>query len=191
LIKDHGFVHISTGNLFRKAVSEKTPLGIKLHDIIAKGLLVSDDITNEVIKQEILKLKMENKSVVLDGYPRTINQAEFLDDIATVDLILYLDVDEKLAIKRISGRRLCPKCGKSYNIYFGPPKVEGICDLDGAKLIIRKDDNEQSVKQRFDIYENSTKQLLKYYEAHQHFHHLNANVSISQTIPEVEQLIKT
>jgi adenylate kinase len=162
-----------------------------LHDIIAKGLLVDDEITNEVIKQEMLKLISENKSVVLDGYPRTINQAKCLDSIANVDLILYLDVDEKLAIKRISGRRLCPQCGKTYNIYFGPPKVEGICDLDGSKLIVRKDDNEQSVRQRFDIYENSTKQLLKYYEAHRHFHHLNANEQMSQTIQEVEQLIKT
>jgi adenylate kinase len=191
LIKQHQFVHISTGDLFRKAVSQKTALGIKLQNIIAKGLLVSDDITNAVVQETVIKLINEHKNIVLDGYPRTIAQAQFLDTIAAVDLILYLDVDEKLAIKRISGRRLCPQCGRMYNIYFNPPKIADTCDIDGSKLMIRKDDNPTSVKQRFDIYKSVIQQLLAYYDTHQHFHKLDANLQISQTIREVEQLIKT
>jgi adenylate kinase len=184
-------VHISTGDLFRKAVSEKTALGVKLQNIITKGLLVNDDITNAVVQETITKLINDHKNIVLDGYPRTISQAQFLDTITTVDLILYLDVNESLAIKRISGRRLCPQCGKMYNIYFNPPKVADTCDIDGSKLMIRKDDNPTSVKQRFDIYKSVIKQLLAYYDTHQHFHKLDGNLQMSQTIHEVEQLIKT
>lgn len=160
-----GYIHLSTGDLFRKIMKSDSPLGKKINEVIQSGKLVSDDLTNELVKQELSSI--QNKNIVLDGYPRTVDQAKYLDSITKVDKAVLIDVNKDIIIKRISGRRMCPKCNSIYNIYFMPPKSENICDHDGTTLIQRKDDNIDSVTKRLEVYENQTKPLIDYYNHRQ------------------------
>ncbi len=160
-----GYIHLSTGDLFRKIMKSDSPLGKKINEVIQSGKLVSDDLTNELVKQELDSIK--NKNIVLDGYPRTVDQAKYLDSITKVDKAVLIDVNKDIIIKRISGRRMCPKCNSIYNIYFMPPKSENVCDHDGSTLIQRKDDNIDSVTKRLEVYENQTKPLIDYYNHRQ------------------------
>lgn len=157
-----GYVHLSTGDMFRKILKSGTELGNKINAIIQSGKLVSDDLTNELVKQELSNVHADK--IVLDGYPRTVEQAQFLDSIAKVDKVVLIDIANDVVIKRISGRRMCPKCNSIYNIYFNKPKVENKCDLDGETLITRKDDNEESVIKRLAVYDSQTKPLIDYYD---------------------------
>ncbi len=157
-----GYVHLSTGDMFRKILKSGTELGNKINAIIQSGKLVSDDLTNELVKQELSNVHADK--IVLDGYPRTVEQAQFLDSIAKVDKVVLIDIENDVVIKRISGRRMCPKCNSIYNIYFNQPKVENKCDLDGETLITRKDDNEESVIKRLAVYDSQTKPLIDYYD---------------------------
>ena len=160
-----GYIHLSTGDLFRKIMKSDSPLSKKINEVIQSGKLVSDDLTNELVKQELDSIK--NKNIVLDGYPRTVDQAKYLDSITKVDKAVLIDVNKDIIIKRISGRRMCPKCNSIYNIYFMPPKSENVCDHDGSTLIQRKDDNIDSVTKRLEVYENQTKPLIDYYNHRQ------------------------
>ncbi len=157
-----GYVHLSTGDMFRKILKSGTELGNKINAIIQSGKLVSDDLTNELVKQELSNVHADK--IVLDGYPRTVEQAQFLDSIAKVDKVVLIDIKNDVVIKRILGRRMCPKCNSIYNIYFNQPKVENKCDLDGETLITRKDDNEESVIKRLAVYDSQTKPLIDYYD---------------------------
>ncbi len=157
-----GYVHLSTGDMFRKILKSGTELGNKINAIIQSGKLVSDDLTNELVKQELSNVHADK--IVLDGYPRTVEQAQFLDSIAKVDKVVLIDIKNDVVIKRISGRRMCPKCNSIYNVYFNQPKVENKCDLDGETLITRKDDNEESVIKRLAVYDSQTKPLIDYYD---------------------------
>ncbi len=157
-----GYVHLSTGDMFRKILKSGTELGNKINAIIQSGKLVSDDLTNELVKQELSNVHADK--IVLDGYPRTVEQAQFLDSIAKVDKVVLIDIENDIVIKRISGRRMCPKCNSIYNVYFNQPKVENKCDLDGETLITRKDDNEESVIKRLAVYDSQTKPLIDYYD---------------------------
>lgn len=145
-----------------KILKSGTELGNKINAIIQSGKLVSDDLTNELVKQELSNVHADK--IVLDGYPRTVEQAQFLDSIAKVDKVVLIDIKNDVVIKRISGRRMCPKCNSIYNIYFNQPKVENKCDLDGETLITRKDDNEESVIKRLAVYDSQTKPLIDYYD---------------------------
>ncbi len=157
-----GYVHLSTGDMFRKILKSGTELGNKINAIIQSRKLVSDDLTNELVKQELSNVHADK--IVLDGYPRTVEQAQFLDSIAKVDKVVLIDIKNDVVIKRILGRRMCPKCNSIYNIYFNQPKVENKCDLDGETLITRKDDNEESVIKRLAVYDSQTKPLIDYYD---------------------------
>ncbi|MDE6476884.1 MAG: nucleoside monophosphate kinase [Mycoplasmoidaceae bacterium] len=160
-----GYIHLSTGDLFRKIMKSDSPLGKKINEIIQSGKLVSDDLTNELVKQELSSI--QNKNIVLDGYPRTVDQAKYLDSITKVDKAVLINVNNDIVIKRISGRRMCPKCNSIYNIYFMPPKSENVCDHDGTTLIQRKDDNIDSITKRLEVYEKQTKPLIDYYKHRQ------------------------
>lgn len=153
-----GIKHIVMGDLLRGEASKKTELGKKIKKILDRGGLVSDDMTNKIIQGEI----RGKKSFVLDGYPRTKSQAEFLSKITDIDYIIYLKVDDVVVMKRISGRRICSK-GHVFNINTMPPKIKGICDIDGLKLVQRRDDREEAIKRRLKIFHKQTAQLLEYY----------------------------
>lgn len=168
LKKHYRVPHISTGEIFREAIANKTPMGLIAKTYIDEGNLVPDDITNEIVKERIKKEDCKN-GFLLDGYPRTINQAEnFTKTLEELNIVLdaavNLDVDYDLVINRIVNRRVCPKCGKGYNLISLPPKKEGICDDCGTPLFTRQDDNEETIKSRLNVYDKQTKPLIAYYD---------------------------
>ncbi len=159
-----GYNHISTGDMLREAINSGSEIGKEVKNIIDKGELVSDDLIIKLVKDKLASL--EGKPFILDGFPRTLNQAKSLDELLTDDyIVIYLDLDESEAINRITGRLTC-NCGKSYNVNIDKlkPKVDGICDNCGSILIKRDDDNVESFKVRFKTFLDNTDSILKYYE---------------------------
>ena len=160
-------VHISTGDMFRDAIKAHTPLGDLAASYINKGDLVPDDVTIGLVKER-LSQKDCDAGFLLDGFPRTLPQAEALSKIAKeisreIDVVVNLDCDNDELVRRISGRRVCKNCGAPYHVVTMKPKVEGVCDLCGGPLYQRKDDNEESLKVRLGHYVSETKPLLDYY----------------------------
>ena len=160
--------HISTGDMFREAIAKKTPLGLQAQAIIARGDLVPDDVTCALVKERLSQDDCKD-GYLLDGFPRTIPQAEALQKMGIeigrpVTCVIDLEVPPQELIRRISGRRVCPKCGASYHVDTMKPKVDGICDRCGAELIQRKDDNAASFKTRLDNYYKQTQPLIDFYK---------------------------
>ena len=168
MAKDYNIPHISTGDMFREAMSSGSELGQKIKAIVDRGDLVSDELTCALVKERLSKPDCAN-GYLLDGFPRTIPQAQAWDKIAKeisreVNLVINISCPDEELIRRISTRRVCPKCGASYNVVSMKPKKEGICDVCGSALIQRKDDNEASLKIRLANYYKSTAPLLDYYK---------------------------
>jgi len=153
---------IATGDIFREMIKADTPLGRRVREYVEKGLLVPDDITLEVLKQSLAKIP-RSKGFILDGYPRTIWQAEALDKIAKIDAIIHLIVPEWIIVERLSSRRICQNCGAIYNLLFLKPKLDMICDNCGGPLYQRPDDKPEVVRKRIEVYEKQTQPLLGYY----------------------------
>lgn len=164
LSKHFDIAHISTGDLLRDEINQKTELGLKIIDIMNAGELVSDEIVAKLLSNRIKKDDCKN-GFILDGYPRNVEQAESLPSIVgDIDKVVLISVEDELIIERMVGRRGCPKCGQMYHVKYNPPKKEGICDECGAKLVIRKDDNEETVKNRLSVYHTSTSPIIDYYK---------------------------
>lgn len=160
--------HISTGDIFRKNISEKTPLGIEAKTYMDNGKLVPDEVTIGIVKDRLIEDDCKN-GFLLDGFPRTVKQAEALDSFLNdngqkIDTALLIDVPKEFILERMTGRRVCSKCGASYHIKFNPSKVEGKCDACDGTLIQRKDDTEATVKERLDVYDRQTQPLIQYYK---------------------------
>lgn len=160
--------HISTGDIFRANIKGNTPLGIKAKGFMDKGELVPDELTVEIVKDRLGNPDCA-KGFILDGFPRTIPQAEYLDKVLTemninLDAALLIDVKDEDIIERMSGRRVCTNCGATYNIVFNPTKVEGICDACKSPVIQRADDAAETVLNRLDTYHKQTQPLINYYE---------------------------
>ena len=163
-----GLTHISTGDMFREAIKQGTPLGKLAESYINAGNLVPDEVTIGLVKERLSQPDCAN-GYLLDGFPRTIPQAEALEELTKnisrpIETVINLDCDEQELIKRISGRRVCKVCGTPYHIVNVKPKVEGICDNCGGELIQRKDDNEEALKVRLQHYVQDTEPLLGFYE---------------------------
>ncbi|ABX31493.1 Nucleoside-triphosphate--adenylate kinase [Petrotoga mobilis SJ95] len=157
-------VHISTGDILRDAVSKGTELGKMAKAIMDRGELVSDEIMNSLVKERLEELD----SFILDGYPRTLDQAKFLDQATKelqkeIDAAVLIDVSEEEIVKRISNRRVCPNCGKVYNLITLQPKEDEKCDVCGTKLIQRDDDKEEVVRERYKVYKKNTEPVIEYY----------------------------
>lgn len=168
LIKEaYQIPHISTGDMFREAIKNETPLGVEAKSYIDKGALVPDSVTIGLVKERLSKSDCQD-GFLLDGFPRTIPQAEALNEILNelnikLDAVINIEVDDSILIDRIVGRRVCPNCKAGYHITNLKPKKEGICDVCGEKLVQRKDDTEETVKNRLDVYAKQTKPLLDFY----------------------------
>lgn len=156
-------VHISTGDLFRSAIKNGTELGKKIKAVIESGALVSDDLTVELLKERLKKDDWK-KGFILDGFPRTIAQAEALSNLVELDYVINLDISDEEVIERLSGRRVCSKCGHSFHIKFMKPKLESICDSCGSSLITREDDKREAIEKRLKTYAEQTYPLIKYYK---------------------------
>jgi adenylate kinase len=154
---------IATGDLLREIMKEDTPLGRKVKVFIEKGQLVPDDVVMQVLKQRLSKSSSE-KGFVLDGFPRTIEQAKALEQLVKIDGVIHLTVPDWIVIERLSSRRICRSCGEVYNIRFLKPKVEGICDKCGGQLYQRSDDMPDVIKGRIGVYERQTEPILRFYK---------------------------
>ena len=160
--------HISTGDMFRKNISEKTKLGVEAKSYMDKGLLVPDEVTINIVKDRLSNDDCK-EGFLLDGFPRTVEQAEDLDTFlkekgTKLDTTLLIDVPKSSILERMTGRRVCPSCGASFHIKFNPPKEDSRCDLCGTTVVQRKDDSEETVKDRIGVYEKQTQPLVQYYK---------------------------
>lgn len=158
-----GIPTISTGNIIREALKNETEMGLKAKAFIESGKLVPDDVVIGIIKERLAKDDCK-KGFILDGFPRTIPQAEALDEMGVkIDKVVEIQVDDDTIIGRMSGRRVCSACGASYHIVNKPPKAEGVCDACGAELMQRKDDAPETVLDRLEVYHTQTEPLKDYY----------------------------
>ena len=160
--KYYNIPHISTGDIFRQAIKDKTELGIKVKSIIDSGALVSDDITTALVAERLAAADCKN-GFILDGFPRTIPQAEALEKIIKIDKAVNFDISDDEVVHRLSNRRTCSKCGKVFNIITMKPKKDGICDVWAAELIIRDDDKAESIKKRLEAYRSQTAPVIGFY----------------------------
>jgi adenylate kinase len=162
LSKQYGIPQVATGDLLRKAVADKTPLGLKIKSYLDQGKLGPDEVIVQLIKERVAKPDCKN-GFLLDGFPRTMGQAKELERMTDIDLVLSIVVDFDALVERAVGRRTCPKCSAVYHIKFNPPMNEGICEKCGSKLIQRDDDKEDTVRNRLKIYQEQTAPLIEYY----------------------------
>ena len=167
IVKKFPIPHISTGDMFRKAIKDETNLGKEAKSYMDRGELVPDEVTVGIVKERISEDDAK-KGFLLDGFPRTIEQAEALNQIMSeldrdIDVVINIEVPEEELMNRLTGRRICEKCGTTYHLVFNPPKVDGICDIDGGKLYQREDDNPETVSNRLSVNVKQSKPILEYY----------------------------
>jgi adenylate kinase len=184
----HGIPHISTGDIFRKAIAEETELGKKVKSILDGGQLVPDELTIELVRERLSQDDTKN-GFVLDGFPRTIPQAEGLDDFADLSGVINFVIEEELVVRRLSGRRIAKKSGRIYHVDFNPPKVENICDESGEELIIRPDDQEDAVRKRLSVYREQTEPLIGFYDDKGLLYSIDASKSPDEVVEETEELL--
>ncbi len=168
LVDKYGIPQISTGDILRAAVAKGTPLGKEAKSYMDKGELVPDSVVIGLVKERIAQDDCK-KGYILDGFPRNTAQAETLDKVlagmgSPLDTALLIDVDKDVLMKRLTGRRTCKNCQQMYNVYFSPPKKEGVCDKCGGELFQRDDDKEDTIKKRLDVYDAQTAPLINYYK---------------------------
>lgn len=181
--------HISTGDMFRLAIKEGTDLGKQAKAYMDEGALVPDEVTNGIVEERLAMDDCAN-GFLLDGFPRTIPQAETLDEITQklnkqIDYVIHVDVPAEKLLERLTGRRVCPSCGATYHVLYNPPKEEGVCDRDGAKLEQREDDTEETVQKRLSVNIEQTKPLLDFYEAKGVLVTVNGDQDIDKVFAEI------
>jgi len=179
---------ISMGELLRKIEKENSPLGKFVKKRIDKGLLMPDEITFKILKKR-LQRKDCRKGFIIDGFPRTVSQAEMLEKIKKVDKVIYIDVPDKVIVKRLSSRREC-SCGAVYNMITNPPKNDEICDVCGKKLYIRNDDKPETVKKRLNVYNKQTKPLIDFYKKKKLLAKVNGNQEIKKIFKDIMKILK-
>ena len=194
LLKKFGFVHISTGDMFREVIKSGSELGKLADSYISKGHLVPDDVTISIVKERLSQDDIA-KGFLLDGFPRTLPQAEALEALSKeinrpIEAVINLNCDTQELIRRISGRRVCRTCGAPYHIDTMKPTVEGVCDICGGPLYQRSDDNEESLKVRLQHYVEDTKPLIDYYEDRKLLVNFNSLVGTDILFDEISQFLK-
>ncbi len=185
--EDYKIPHISTGDIFRANIKEKTPLGIKVKAIIDSGSLVSDDLTFELVKDRLSKDDCKN-GFILDGFPRTIPQADLLSSVCPDVVVVNFQIKDEAVIKRLSTRRVCKACGANYNVLTLPPKKEGVCDKCGGEIIQRDDDKQESILHRMDVYREQTEPLIKYYTEKGKIQNFDAAIETAELLEEFKKV---
>lgn len=194
IVNDFKIPHISTGDAFRLAMKQGTPLGTKAKEFVDQGLLVPDEITIGIVKERLQQDDCKT-GFLLDGFPRTISQAEALDDIVQtmgeqIDHVINLSVDRNLLLARLTGRRICKSCGSTYHVIFNPPKEELACDKCSGELYQRSDDTEEKVSTRLDQYVSKTAPLLTYYEDKGNLRQIDGEQEIDQVTQAIAALLR-
>ncbi len=177
--KEFGVPQVSTGDILREAVKKQTPLGVAAKQKMDAGQLVPDEVVCGIVEERIGEPDCR-KGFILDGFPRTLGQARFVDDMLARKergnaLVVNIRVDQEVLLKRLTGRRTCSVCGEIYNVYFNPPRKEGVCDKDGGKVLQRADDNEATIRQRLVAYETQTSPLIDYYRKKRLLHDVDGS----------------
>jgi adenylate kinase len=190
-----GIPHISTGDILREAARKRTSLGLAAKAKMDKGELVPDDVISPIVEERLSRSDCR-EGAILDGFPRTIVQARFLDGILErtgfgKPMVLNIHVPADSVIKRLTGRRTCQTCGEIYNIYMNPPHNDGVCDKDGGKLIQRADDNEEAIRIRLKAYEEDTLPLIDYYQQKNELHEVDGSVEPELITARLLSLVKT
>lgn len=189
LSKRYNIPHISTGDIFREEIRKGTELGKKVKSYVERGELVPDEIVIEVVRKRLSQDDCK-RGFILDGFPRTINQAIALDSIVKVDLVFNFVAPKSVIIERLSGRRICRKCGAIYHIKFNPPKRPGICDKCGGPLYQREDDKPEVIEERLRVYEKQTAPIVDYYRKKGILVEVDASRNMEEVIKDCEQILK-
>jgi adenylate kinase len=193
IVEKYEVPHISTGDMFRAAIKGETELGLKAKSFMDQGALVPDEVTIGIVRERLGKNDCE-KGFLLDGFPRTVAQAEALEGILSdlnrkIDYVINIEVDKDILMERLTGRRICKKCGSTYHLVFNPPAVEGICDKCGGELYQREDDNEETVANRLEVNLKQTQPLLNFYEEKGYLRNINGQQDIKQVFVDVNELL--
>ena len=193
IVEKYGIPHISTGDIFRDNIKRQTELGKKAQEYMNKGELVPDDLVIEIATDRLLRDDCK-KGFLLDGFPRTVYQAEKLDEFmqahgGKIDHVINLEVEDDLLIFRLTGRRVCKQCGASFHVVNIPPKVEGICDRCGGELVQRADDTEETVKNRITVYKEQTMPLIDYYAKANNITTLDGGAPLDQCFAEIVEVL--
>ncbi|MCM8776097.1 MAG: adenylate kinase [Candidatus Omnitrophica bacterium] len=194
LSKQYQVSHLATGDILRRHIREKTPLGIQAKDTIERGELVPDTLVNQMMFAEIQQVK-GGKGFILDGFPRTIGQADALSEFLEsgkmkIDAVVNFVASESVIIDRLSGRRVCPQCNRNYHIHNIPPKKEGLCDRCGVALIQRKDDQPETIRHRLEVYHKETAALVDYYKKKKWLHDVNADREVGEVLAALKLLFE-
>ncbi|AXY26497.1 adenylate kinase [Suicoccus acidiformans] len=195
IANDYDMIHISTGDIFRKAIKDETPLGLEAKRYTDNGDLVPDDITNGLVKERLAEADVQANGFLLDGYPRTIAQAEALDanlaDIdSNLDHVIYIEVDADILKERLSGRIMCSNCGATYHKVYNPPKVSGVCDVCGhTEFHQREDDTPEKVGHRIQLQMDSIRPILEHYEAANLLTKINGDQAIETVYREIRNIL--
>ena len=193
IVENYQIPHISTGDMFRKAIKDQTELGMEAKRYMDQGALVPDHVTIGIVKDRLSESDCK-AGFLLDGFPRTVDQAKALDEILTsldskIDYVINIDVDLDILKERLTGRRICRSCGATYHMIFNPPKNADVCDKCGGELYQRKDDNEETVGNRLNVYVSQTKPLLDYYSLAGNLVNINGQQSIDLVFEEIREVL--
>ena len=188
-----GIPHISTGDMFRETARSGTELGKRIKEIMERGDLVPDELVNEMVRERLSRDDCRN-GFILDGYPRTVAQAEALDGIledmgTQLTYAIFFDVPEEVVVKRLTNRRICPKCGRIYNLLTMPPKEDELCDVCKVKLIQREDDREDVVRRRYKVYMESTLPVIEYYKKREKLEEIDGTIGVERVVEEIMDLL--
>lgn len=186
--------HISTGDMFRLAIKEGTELGKKAKSFMDQGNLVPDEVTIGIVQERLSKDDCKN-GFLLDGFPRTIAQAEALHNLLSdmkesIDFVLHVDVPEEKLVERLTGRRICPTCGATYHVIYNPPQTDGVCDKDGSKLIQREDDTPETVKNRLAVNIKQTQPLMDFYNDKGYLVTVNGDQDIDLVFADIQARLR-
>lgn len=189
LAEKYGLPHVSSGDILRAGLREEGYLDRETREIVRSGRLVPDRIAVEIVRKRLGEEDC-GKGFILDGFPRTLPQAESLNGLLQendipIDRVLYLELSEEEVVKRLSGRRLCPRCGATFHLLFHPPRSPGICDRCGAQLSQREDDSEVTVRERMKTYQKQTYPLIEYYQSRGLLAKINANRSVEEVFEDL------
>lgn len=193
IVAQYGIPHISTGDMFRAAMKEGTELGLKAKSFMDKGELVPDEVTIGIVRERLSKEDCAT-GFLLDGFPRTVPQAEALEQILDglnkkIDYVINIDVDKEFLMERLTGRRICKSCGATYHLVFNPPVTEGVCDRCGGELYQRADDNAETVQNRLDVNIQQSQPLLDFYHTKGYLRTINGQQEIENVFDAIEQLL--
>ena len=188
--KEYGIPQISTGDIFRDAIKRETELGKKVKEIVGRGDLVPDELTVSLVKERLTQADAQ-KGYILDGFPRTIPQAEALEKFQKLDAVVNFSISDEQVVKRLSGREICKSCGAIYHVTNMPSKVKGVCDKCGGPVYVRPDDSLESITNRLDVYRKQTEPLIGFYRGRNLLKDIDSSKSPEDTLVQIKKALSS